>query len=47
MSSMAIDGFVPTDTCVSNFFCDTDLNGEAIFDAVIEATCEWTFEEKP
>ena len=30
-------------TCVSEFYCDIDLNSEVVIDAVADALSEWTF----
>ena len=40
---MAINGSVQTNTCVSDFLCDIDLNGVIIFEAVADSPYEWTF----
>lgn len=42
MGFMATYGSVHMGTCVSDFCCDTDLNGEVISDIVADALCEWT-----
>ena len=36
MVSMAMNAPVHIDTCVSNFYCDLDLNSEVMFDGVAE-----------
>ena len=38
MGSTITNGSVHT----GNFYCDIDLNGEVVFDAVADALCEWT-----
>ena len=42
MDSMESNESVHTRTYVSSFYCDIDLNGQVIFDAVTDALCEWT-----
>ena len=37
MGSMESNGSVPMGTCISNFYCDIDFNGELFFDAVANA----------
>ena len=43
MGSMVTDGSVDRDTSVSNLYCNMDFSDEVIFDAVSDASCEWTF----
>ena len=44
IGSMATNGSVHMDTCVSDFYCDMDLNGAVIsfLEAVADAPCKWT-----
>ena len=35
-------GSVHIHTFINNFYCNLDVNGEVIFDAVDDAPCEWT-----
>ena len=43
MGSMTTNGFVHADTCVSNFYCDIDINGVIVFLTLLLILCEWTF----
>ena len=42
MGSIATNGSVHKDICVSDFYCNEHLNGEVSFDTVADAPCEWT-----
>ena len=47
MGSISTNVTVHMDSCVSDIYCDIDLNVEAIFDAVANGPCEWTFKQGP
>ena len=46
VGSMATNASVHTHTCVSDFNCNIDLNGEVIFVAVVVVKCELTLRKK-
>ena len=42
MGSVATNGSIHMDICISDFYCNIDLNGELNFDNVTDASSEWT-----
>ena len=47
IGSMELNGRVHAGTYVRNFYCDIDLNGEVMFDAVADAPYQWTLSGRP
>ena len=45
MGSMATNGSVHMDTCVSDFYCDIDMLRS--FLTLANGPCEWTFKQGP